>query len=235
MMKPKPIFLLDSDSNISYSLVDKLVENKEEDFLIYFGCTNDRGIETFKLGKTLIKKGFPKERTYLFPGDPGQAFSSIFCNKTLVPEVVNGKYKDNLNKEAFLGKLVLKALGQKTLEYDYIITSRGSSVSKKAGIERILSDYDIYSYARKIAKQKKAPEMVYIEAGSGSDQPIARWKDGINGAYEMLSPEGIKLNIGGGINKPEQLKGISADRVVISTSIEKNSELIAKFIKYSKI
>lgn len=233
-MKPDLIFLLDSNKNVSYDILNELDKYKKEPFSVFIGCTSDFGIETFRLAKK-TSEVLPKEKIYLFPGKLTQAFSSVFCNKVLAPEIMNGKNRKKYNYHSNLGEKLLNHLGKETEHFKYVVMGPGSKVAKKLGISKELSNTQVYLIADSIAfDNHRKPDFVYFEAGSGAKKSINQWKLGINEAYKRLNRKKIRVNIGGGINSPQDLEGILADGAVISSAIEKDLELIAKFIKYSK-
>jgi len=176
----------------------------------------------------LIKK-YSSIPMILFPGSTSQIrnefdavlFLSLISSRN--PELIIGKQ--------VISAPILKAMNMEVISTAYMLIESGKVTTAEfmSNSKPIPSNKSDIAVAHAIAAEMLGFKMIYLEAGSGADNPIPD---------EMISMVKKQVNIpiivGGGITKPEIAKQkviAGADFIVTGNILEKegNSHLMSKF------
>lgn len=128
----------------------------------------------------------------------------------------------------------IKMLGIQTIPMAYIIVSPGMTVGRVAEADLIARDDVERAAGFAIASELMGMKLVYLEAGSGADQPVPP---------EMIETVkmniGVPLIVGGGIRTPEAAaaaREAGADIIITGTFVEQCSDdtLLTAVVKAAK-
>lgn len=166
----------------------------------------------------------------LFPGDASQFNSN--ADALLFLSLLSGRNADYLIGQHVRSAIEIKQTGMEVIPTGYILMDGGtiSSVSKVSHTKPI-SINDINNvHATSIAGELLGMKLIYLEAGSGAENPIPSniisvVKNGID----------IPLIVGGGLNSTTQLKTTfeaGADIAVIGNHFETHPEAISEFVHF---
>ena len=202
----------------------KKLEEFGTDAVLIGGSTN---IDQNFLDETIqtIKK-VSKLPVILFPGDVSGV--SKYADAIFFMSLLNSKDPYWISGAQALGAPLVKKLGIESIPMAYLIVEPGMKAGEVGKADLIKRD-DIekaVNYAS--AAEQMGMALVYLEAGSGADQPVpAEMIKAVKSAIK------IPVIVGGGIRKPEQAEELAkhADIIDTGTITEKNFEKIRDIIK----
>ncbi|MDA3870773.1 MAG: geranylgeranylglyceryl/heptaprenylglyceryl phosphate synthase [Candidatus Marinimicrobia bacterium] len=176
----------------------------------------------------LIKK-YSSIPMILFPGSTSQIrnefdavlFLSLISSRN--PELIIGKQ--------VISAPILKAMNMEVISTAYMLIESGKVTTAEfmSNSKPIPSNKSDIAVAHAIAAEMLGFKMIYLEAGSGADNPVP------NKMISMVKKQvNIPIIVGGGITKPEIAKQkviAGADFIVTGNILEKegNSHLMSKF------
>ncbi|PWE01271.1 geranylgeranylglyceryl/heptaprenylglyceryl phosphate synthase [Marinilabilia rubra] len=174
---------------------------------------------------------FLKEKTeipvVLYPGHPVQI--SFAADALLFLSMISGR-----NAELLIGAHVTAAptihkSGIETISTGYMLIDGGTptSVEYISQTQPIPAKKTDIALATALAGQMLGLKMIYMDAGSGADQPVPSQM--IEKVKDQLS---VPLMIGGGIDTPNKLENAynsGADIVVVGNALEKSPDLLKTF------
>ncbi|AGI47282.1 geranylgeranylglyceryl phosphate synthase [Thermoplasmatales archaeon BRNA1] len=211
------------------SIAARLKEAGTDAFMIG-GST---GVTSENLGSTAraIKEatGLP---TIYFPSDPS----------AISPEVDGMFYMSIMNSKnpAFITHFHAKVspyiakLGIECISMAYIIVEPGMTVGRVTESKLVKRDDPQEAVGWALAAQYMGFQLIYLEAGSGADQPVS--PEMIKAVKSVIH---IPLIVGGGIHTPEQAQAAreaGADAIVTGTFVEKvsDSSILNAVVKAAK-
>jgi phosphoglycerol geranylgeranyltransferase len=194
-------------------------------------------IDLIFLGGSLVTKGSAdaaariiKENSdipvLLFPGNELQLTNK--ADALLLLSLISGR-----NPELLIGKHVVAAPFIKRSKLEVIPTGyilidggRPTSVTYMSNTIPIPADKPDIAAATALAGEQLGMKLIFLEAGSGALNPVS--EEMIRAVYGAVD---IPIIVGGGINTQKDLEKIyfaGAKLVVIGTSVEKDSSVIAE-------
>jgi phosphoglycerol geranylgeranyltransferase len=150
---------------------------------------------------------------------PSSALSlSTHADAVFFMMLINSNKREFLVGEQVKGSKMVKDVGIEPIGMGYIVINTGepTTVEKVAEIKRLTKE-EVVSCA--LAAQHFGMSLVYLEAGSGAQQPVPN--DIITAVKKAVD---IPVIVGGGINGPRTTRSkleAGADIIVIGTVIEK--------------
>jgi phosphoglycerol geranylgeranyltransferase len=178
------------------------------------GSTPERGRVVDKTCK-LIKKasGLP---VILFPGGASQV--STHADAIWWMSLLNSRSRDFLVGEQVKGAPIVKKLGLEAIPMGYIVVEPGGTVGRVGQADLVRRDDNATAIAYALAAQYFGMRYVYLEAGSGADQPVPpAMVRAVKGAID------IPLIVGGGLRTAEaahEAIEAGADIIVTGTLVE---------------
>lgn len=129
---------------------------------------------------------------------------------------------------------IVKKIGIETMSMGYIVCEPGMKVGEVGEADLIKRDDIETAVGYALGCEMMGMSFVYLEAGSGADQPIP--PEMIEAVKDAIS---IPLIVGGGISTPEsaiEAKLAGADIIVTGTFVERyiNDDMLRKVISASK-
>ncbi len=222
--------LLDPDccKGTHLASIVSLLKTHTPDFVFVGGSHINTSIDTLI---DILKKELTVD-VVLFPGNATQFTKK--ADALLFLSLLSGR-----NAEFLIGQHVSSAKSIRDADVEVIPTAyllvdggRTSSVAYMSNTMPIPRDKNEIALSTAIAGELLGMRLVYLEAGSGADFPVAA------DMIQTLSAElSIPLIVGGGIKTTEQLKqafDAGADLVVVGNAFETNPEKIADFIGCTK-
>jgi putative glycerol-1-phosphate prenyltransferase/phosphoglycerol geranylgeranyltransferase len=159
----------------------------------------------------------------LFPGGASQVVPGF--DAMLFTSLVSGRNSQYLIEEQLRGGLMVKALGMEALPTAYILINSGpaTAVEYISNTKAIPANKPKLTMAHAIASELMGMRWVYLEAGSGAENPVPL-------EHITLTRKTTKLNIfaGGGITTPSDAKTrvkAGANVIVTGTIWEKNADI----------
>ncbi|MCL2101683.1 MAG: geranylgeranylglyceryl/heptaprenylglyceryl phosphate synthase [Fibromonadales bacterium] len=159
----------------------------------------------------------------LFPGGASQVVPGF--DAMLFTSLVSGRNPQYLIEEQLRGGLMVKALGIEAFPTAYILINSGpaTAVEYISNTKAIPANKPKLTMAHAIASELMGMRWVYLEAGSGAENPIPL-------EHITLTRKATNLNIiaGGGITSPQDANArvkAGAGVVVTGTIWEKNPSL----------
>ena len=217
--------LIDPDKQTPKVAADiaKRAESAGTDAIMIGGSTNVT-LENLDATVKAIKE-ICKLPTIFFPS--GANAISGRCDAIFFMSMVNSTDVDWIIGEQVKGSLVTRKLGIEPISMGYIIVEPGMRVGE-VGRAKPIGRKDLKSAtAYALACEYLGMSFVYLEAGSGADEPVP--PEMIKAVKEILS---VPLIVGGGICTPkmaETARLAGADAIVTGTFVENcsdDSELI---------
>ena len=128
----------------------------------------------------------------------------------------------------------IKKLGIETMSMAYIVCEPGMKVGEVGQVDLIKKDDIKSAVGYALGCEMMGMEFVYLEAGSGADDPIS--PEMIEAVKDAIS---VPLIVGGGISTPEfaiSAKLAGADIIVTGTLVERcvDDNMLSKVIDASK-
>jgi putative glycerol-1-phosphate prenyltransferase/phosphoglycerol geranylgeranyltransferase len=156
----------------------------------------------------------------LFPGGASQVVPGF--DAMLFTSLVSGRNPQYLIEEQLKGGLIVKALGIEAFPTAYILINSGpaTAVEYISNTRAIPANKPNLTMAHAIASELMGMRWVYLEAGSGADNPVPL-------EHIIMTRKATNLNIiaGGGITTPQDAVArvkAGANVIVTGTIWEKN-------------
>jgi len=222
--------LIDPDSFLTNEIEKKVEKicNSGADVILIGGSLimSDEYNEKIKL----VKK-YSSVPTILFPGSTTQINKHF--DAVLFLSLISSRNPEMLIGTQVVSAPILKAMNMETISTAYMLIESGKVTTAEfmSNSKPIPSNKPDIAVAHAITAEMLGFKMIYLEAGSGADNPVPN---------EMISKikkhVNIPIIVGGGITEPEVAKqkvDAGADFVVTGNILEKegNSHLMAKFAK----
>ena len=171
----------------------------------------------------VLKSNTPKP-VILFPGSPSQISGN--ADALLFLSVISGRNPELLIGQQVVAAPIIKQLKLETISTGYMLIDcgRSTSASYMSNTTPIPYNKPEIATATAMAGEMLGLQCIYMDGGSGADQPIST--EMINSVRKNTS---LPLIIGGGISSKKNLDKAfeaGADVVVIGTAFESNPELI---------
>ena len=168
----------------------------------------------------------------LFPGNASQF--STKANALLYLSLLSGRNAEFLIGQHITSSVAIKKTGIEVIPTGYLLIDGGkpSSVEYISNTRTIPRDKNEIALSTAVAAELLGMRLVYLEAGSGADTPVA--PEMIHSVSAGLS---LPLIVGGGIKTTEQLTAAydaGADIVVVGNAFESNPNLIGEFVKCAR-
>jgi phosphoglycerol geranylgeranyltransferase len=154
----------------------------------------------------------------IFPGNSGQVCRH--ADGILYISLISGRNPNYLIEEQVKGAPFIKAFGLEPIPTGYMLIESGSmtSVQYVSGTLPIPRDKDDIAMAHALAANYLGMKLIYLEAGSGSRQPVPERM-----IRSVVDYGGLPTIVGGGIRTPEQAASrveAGASFIVIGTRLE---------------
>jgi putative glycerol-1-phosphate prenyltransferase len=169
-----------------------------------------------------------KERTHipvvLFPGNLLQLDRN--ADVIMFLSLISGRNPELLIGNHVIAAPYLKDVKEKIIPVGYILIGCGNrtSVEYMSQTESIPSDKPDIAVATALAGEMLGLKMIYLEAGSGSDNHVP-----VSVISAVRQNIAIPLIVGGGIrneNEIEEIFNAGADLIILGNSCERNPELL---------
>ena len=224
--------LLDPDKQSAQEAAEIALKCKEAgtDAIMIGGST---GITSENLDETAlaIKKatGLP---TIYFPAGPHALSKEV--DAMYFMSLVNSRDLNMVIRAQAYASLIVKQLGVEPISMGYIIVEPGMKVGEVGQADLIPRDDIKKAMGYALGCEYMGMNLVYLEAGSGADQPVP--PEMIGAVKKILS---VPLIIGGGIKSPETAAAArmaGADIIVTGTLIEQcqDEDFLKKVIAAAK-
>lgn len=219
--------LIDPDSYTVHALIATIYAAEES------------GINIILVGGSMVSEGVDatieiiRKHTsipiVLFPGSLLQLSNK--ADGVLLLSLISGRNPEFLIGNHVLAATYLKNSGMELLPTGYILvgTGRASSVEYISNTRPIPSDKPDLVVATAIAGEQIGNKLIYLEAGSGSGEPVSA--DIIREVKRNIS---VPLIVGGGLCKPGQIRQVcdaGADMVVVGNAVERNAEKLGSLVR----
>lgn len=161
----------------------------------------------------------------LFPGNLLQI--SLEADAILLLSLISGRNPELLIGNHVIAAPILKDVRDRLISVGYILTGNGkkTSVEYMSQTEPIPCDKPEIIIATAMAGEMLGLNMIYLEAGSGADQPVG---PGI--IRQVRDNISVPLAVGGGLRSINEIRETfiaGANLVVLGNSCEKNPGLLA--------
>jgi len=167
----------------------------------------------------------------LFPGGSGQVVPGP--DAILFTTLLSGRNPQYLIDEQVRGGLLVKGLGMEAIPTAYLLIESGrmTAVEYISNTKPLPSDKPGITAAHAVAAELMGLRWVYLEAGSGAQNPVP---PEIVGAVRMST--GLTVIVGGGLRKPEDAAvrvAAGAHAIVVGNLFEKDRDpgLFEQFAK----
>lgn len=161
----------------------------------------------------------------LFPGNSIQVTAE--ADAILFLSLISGRNPEFLIGHHVLAAPLIKRSGMRSIPTGYMLVgAEGTSVHYMSGTIPIPYTKPDIAVATALAGEMLGHKVIYMDAGSGANQPISL--EMIEAVSDAIS---LPLVIGGGIRNAEQAQQIyqsGADCVVVGTIIEKHPEILTE-------
>lgn len=220
------VMLIDPDKHDEASLLTTLeTANKfPPDFILVGGSLVSKSIN--RVIETIKKvTQFP---VFLFPGNLLQLCEQ--ADGILLLSLISGRNPEYLIGNHVLAAPFIKSSGMEVISTGYILVETGT----KTAVEYMSNTVAIPAgkidivVSTAIAGEMLGMKMIYLEGGSGADQPVNKKL-----IIEVKKHIKVPLIIGGGIRTAEQAGDAykaGADIVVIGNVLEENPALLENFV-----
>ncbi len=145
---------------------------------------------------------------------------SMHCDALYFMSMLNSRDVRMVIREQAMAAPVVKKLGIEPVSMGYILVEPGMKVGEVGQADLVARDDPMSALGYALAAEFLGMDLVYLEAGSGADQPVPA--EMISTVKSVLS---VPLIVGGGIRTPEAAaaaKQAGADAVVTGTLVEKD-------------
>ncbi len=160
----------------------------------------------------------------LFPGNSGQL--SRYADGILFTSLLSGRNPQYLIGEQVMAAPIIRRMGLEAIPTAYLLIESGRTTSTEfvSDTRPIPRDKPQLVAAHAQAAELFGMKAVYLEAGSGAEQPVP--PDVVRAVRKSVS---ISLIVGGGIASPEAAVTATeagADVVVVGTAVERGGREI---------
>lgn len=224
VIKKKVGILLDPDKatgSMLSRIIDIAVKYKA-DYILVGGSITFNSIDSLI---TSIKKrcGIP---VVLFPGNLLQLNRD--ADYIFFLSLISGRNPELLIGNHVIAAPYLKTVREKVIPVGYMLINNGTKTSVEyiSGTEAIPANKPDIAAATAMAGEMLGLKTIYLEAGSGADNPVPT--EIIKNVVANIS---IPVIVGGGIRKPNQISDIyraGATMIVLGNSCEQNPMLLAE-------
>jgi len=145
---------------------------------------------------------------------------SRHCDALYFMSMLNSRDVRMVIREQAMAAPVVKKLGLEPVSMGYILVEPGMKAGEVGQADLVKRDDPMAALGYALAAECLGMDFVYLEAGSGADQPVP--PEMISTVKSVLS---VPLIVGGGIRDPETAlaaKRAGADAVVTGTLVEKD-------------
>jgi putative glycerol-1-phosphate prenyltransferase len=161
----------------------------------------------------------------LFPGNLLQLTDK--ADVILLLSLISGRNPDLLIGNHVIAAPHLKNVKDKLVSVGYILINCGSKTSVEyiSQTTAIPSDKPEIAVATALAGEMLGLKMIYLEAGSGADNPVP--SDTVKAVRGNIS---LPIAVGGGIKKSSEIKELfdaGADLIILGNGCENNPDLLA--------
>lgn len=168
----------------------------------------------------------------LFPGNAIQIHSS--ADAILFLSLISGRNPELLIGQHVVAAPVLKRSNLEVIPTGYMLIHSGkpTSVTYMSNTQPIPSDKPTLAVSTAIAGEMLGQALIYMDAGSGAEQPIPSKM-----IKEVKANVSLPLIVGGGLTNAIKVKGAldaGADIVVIGNGVQKNPNLLIEVSKIIK-
>ena len=162
----------------------------------------------------------------LFPGNAIQI--SAEADAILFLSLISGRNPELLIGQHVVAAPVLKRSQLEVIPTGYMLVNSGrpTSASYMSNSQPLPNDKPNLAASTALAGEMLGMRLIYIDAGSGADEPISQKV--IRSVKANIS---IPLIVGGGLNSKEKIKrafDAGADLVVIGNGVQKNLDLMTE-------
>lgn len=223
--------LIDPDKHTHASIEQLMMDLNGKpgpDVILVGGSLLFNGVATII---SIIKK-HTEIPVFLFPGSVLHVTEN--ADGILLLSLISGRNPEYLIGNHVQAAPMIKKAGLEVIPTGYILVNSGvnTSVAYMSNTAPIPYEKNDIAVATALAGEMLGLQMIYLEAGSGAQNPIAP---------EMISAvksnTTIPLIVGGGIKTLQQLEQTlkaGADMVVVGTAAEKNHHIITDFASFFK-
>ena len=224
------ITLLDPDINKIGDITEKIkmLEEFGTDAILIGGSTN---IDQKLLDETILRiKENSSLPVILFPGSLNGLSKN--ADALFFMSLMNSRDPYWITEIQAKGALLVKELGIETIPMAYIIVEPGMKAGEVGKADLIKRNETKRAVQYALAAQYLGMALVYLEAGSGADEPVP-----LEMIRDVKNNISIPLIVGGGIRTPEQAllaAEAGADIIDTGTITEENFERIRDIIRVVK-
>lgn len=222
--------LLDPDPKKMAYIEDKAkqLEKSDTDAIMIGGSTNINQKNLDETIKTI--KNHCSKPAILFPSDVSGI--SKYADAIFFMSLLNSKDPYFITGAQSKGALIVKELGLEPIPMAYLIVEPGMKAGQVGKVNLIKRNDSKKAVEYSVAAQMMGFSLVYLEAGSGADNPIHA--EMISAVKKSID---IPLLVGGGIRNSSQASAAAkagADIVVTGTIAEENFDKLGDIIKAVK-
>jgi len=205
---------------------EKMVEAGTDAFLVggSLGITHE---EADLVVSTLKKRGLP---VVIFPGNINCL--SRYADAVLFMVLLNTLEPYYLMQIQVIAAPIIAKYGLETLPTGYLVVDQDTAVAHVGRVYPVPRNKPELVAAYALATEMMGLKYIYLEAGSGAQQPIPLEFPRIIKRHTDLT-----VIVGGGIRDPESARKLAeagADIIVTGTIVEKDPDLAARIIKAIK-
>ena len=224
--RPQLAVLIDPDHQGSAAYEQLLIELQlwPVDIILVGGSTSHKNNIDAVCQELKANSNAP---VYLFPGNHFQL--SKYADGVLTLSLLSGRNPDFLIGRRVEAAPIIKSYQLEYLPTGYIIIGdhTNSATSYITQTRPIPSDHINIAVQTALAGQYLGMQALYLEAGSGAQQPISL--DMITSIQNAVE---IPIIVGGGIQNASQIETYiraNVDTIVIGTALEQNPKLLQSF------
>ena len=222
------LILIDPDK-VSVKNLKRLADSRALGFLVGGSLLTEGN-----LTETIVEiKKHSKKPVFLFPGHAIQVCTQ--ADGILLPSLISGRNPEYLIGQHVHASLAIDRSGMEVIPTGYILTGGGGNISSTQYITQTLpipDDKHELVLATALAGIQLGMELIYLEAGSGTDHPLS------SSLVKTVSTKIRKpLLVGGGIseiNTVRSFKKSGASILIIGNFLEKNIGFIDDLNKFFK-
>jgi phosphoglycerol geranylgeranyltransferase len=205
---------------------EKMVEAGTDAFLVggSLGITHE---EADLVVSTLKKRGLP---VVIFPGNINCL--SRYADAVLFMVLLNTLEPYYLMQIQVIAAPIIAKYGLETLPTGYLVVDQDTAVAHVGRVYPVPRNKPELVAAYALAAEMMGLKYIYLEAGSGAQQPIP-----LEFPRVIKQHTDLTVIVGGGIRDPESARKLTeagADIIVTGTIVEKDPDLAARIIKAIK-
>ena len=205
---------------------EKMVEAGTDAFLVggSLGITHE---EADLVVSTLKKRGLP---VVIFPGNINCL--SRYADAVLFMVLLNTLEPYYLMQIQVIAAPIIAKYGLETLPTGYLVVDQDTAVAHVGRVYPVPRNKPELVVAYALATEMMGLKYIYLEAGSGAQQPIP-----LEFPRVIKQHTDLTVIVGGGIRDPESARKLAeagADIIVTGTIVEKDPDLAARIIKAIK-